>query len=97
MNYRDSLKDKSRIVVKIGSSSLVHKNTGYLDLSKLEKLVRVLTNLRNTGKDVVLVSSGAIAVGRKKNRTWKNIINSGKTGVCCNRTSTAYDDVSKAL
>ena len=66
MNYRDSLKDKSRIVVKIGSSSLVHKNTGYLDLSKLEKLVRVLTNLRNTGKDVVLVSSGAIAVGRKK-------------------------------
>lgn len=66
MNYRDSLKDKNRIVVKIGSSSLAHKNTGYLDLSKLEKLVRVLTNLRNTGKDVVLVSSGAIAVGRKK-------------------------------
>ena len=39
MNYRDSLKDKKRIVVKIGSSSLVHKNTGYLDLSKLEKFV----------------------------------------------------------
>lgn len=66
MNYRDSLKDKKRIVVKIGSSSLTHQNTGYLDLSKLEKLVRVLTNLRNKGKDVVLVSSGAIAVGRKK-------------------------------
>lgn len=66
MNYRDSLKDKKRIVVKIGSSSLAHKDTGYLDLSKLEKLVRVLTNLRNMGKDVILVSSGAIAVGRKK-------------------------------
>lgn len=66
MNYRDSLKDKKRIVVKIGSSSLTHQDTGYLDLSKLEKLVRVLTNLRNMGKDVVLVSSGAIAVGRKK-------------------------------
>lgn len=65
MDYRDSLKDKKRIVVKIGSSSLTHKDTGYLDLSKLEKLVRVLTNLRNMGKDVVLVSSGAIAVGRK--------------------------------
>ena len=37
-----------------------------MDLSKLEKLVRVLTNLRNKGKDVVLVSSGAIAVGKKK-------------------------------
>lgn len=54
MNYRDSLKDKNRIVVKIGSSSLVHKNTGYLDLSKLEKLVRVLTNLRIQGKMLYL-------------------------------------------
>ncbi len=66
MNYRNSLKDKKRIVVKIGSSSLTHKETGDLDLLKLEKLVRVLTNLRNMGKDVVLVSSGAIAVGRNK-------------------------------
>lgn len=66
MNYRSSLKNKKRVVVKIGSSSLTHRETGDLDLSKLEKLVRVLTNLRNMGKDVVLVSSGAIAVGRKK-------------------------------
>ena len=66
MDYRKLLKNKNRIVVKIGSSSLTHKDTGYIDLSKLEKLVRVLTNIRNTGKDVVLVSSGAIAVGRKK-------------------------------
>ncbi len=65
MNYRACLKDKKRIVVKIGSSSLTHKDTGYIDLTKLEKLVRVLTNLRNAGKEVVLVSSGAIAVGRK--------------------------------
>lgn len=65
MNYRDVLKDKKRIVIKIGSSSLTHKDTGYIDLSKLEKLVLVLTNLRNSGKEVVLVSSGAIAVGRK--------------------------------
>ncbi len=65
MNYRECLKDKKRIVVKIGSSSLTHKDTGFIDLTKLEKLVRVLTNLRNSGKEVVLVSSGAIAVGRK--------------------------------
>ncbi|MFQ9933903.1 MAG: glutamate 5-kinase [Lachnospiraceae bacterium] len=66
MNSRENIKDKKRIVVKIGSSSLTHKETGILDLSKLEKLVRVLTNVRNKGKEVVLVSSGAIAVGKKK-------------------------------
>jgi glutamate 5-kinase len=66
MNYREQLKDKKRIVIKIGSSSLTHKESGSLDLSKLEKLIRMLTNLHNMGKDVVLVSSGAIAVGRKK-------------------------------
>lgn len=62
---RKYLKDKKRVVVKIGSSSLTHKETGDLNLAKMEKLVRVLTDLRNQGKDVILVSSGAIAVGRK--------------------------------
>ena len=61
--YRKNLKDKKRIVVKIGSSSLVHEETGKLNLTKVEKLVRVLSDLHNSGKDVVLVSSGAIAVG----------------------------------
>lgn len=62
---RESLKDKKRIVVKIGSSSLQHAATGDLDYLKLEKLVRELCNIRNQGKDVVLVTSGAIAVGKK--------------------------------
>ena len=61
---REALKDKKRIIVKIGSSSLMHKETGRLNLSKVEKLVRELVDLRNLGKDVTLVSSGAIAVGR---------------------------------
>ena len=63
-NYREQLKNKKRIVVKIGSSSLMHNETGRLDLLKVEKLVRVLVDIKNSGKDVVLVSSGAIAVGR---------------------------------
>ena len=62
--YRSKLKDKKRIVVKIGSSSLQHPQTGELDYIKLEVLVRELCNLRNQGKDVVLVTSGAIAQGR---------------------------------
>ncbi len=65
MTVREKLKNKKRIVVKIGSSSLTHPETGRLDLIKLETLVRELTDLRNQGKDVVLVSSGAIAVGRE--------------------------------
>lgn len=66
MNYREKLKDKKRIVVKIGSSSLAFKETGYTNLMKLERLVRVLTSLHNEGKEIILVSSGAISVGKKK-------------------------------
>lgn len=65
MSLRDCIKDKKRIVIKVGSSSLQHKETGGLDYTKLEVLVREICNLRNQGKDVVLVSSGAIAVGRR--------------------------------
>ncbi|HIU77197.1 MAG TPA: glutamate 5-kinase, partial [Candidatus Pelethocola excrementipullorum] len=64
MNLRDRLIDKKRIVIKIGSSSLTHPETGSLDLIKLEILVREISDLRNQGKEVVLVSSGAIMVGR---------------------------------
>ena len=62
---RDSLKNKQRIVIKIGSSSLTHMESGELNLLKIEKLVRVISDLRGVGKDVVLVSSGAIAAGRQ--------------------------------
>lgn len=62
---KDLMADKKRIVIKIGSSSLQHKETGDLDYTKLDVLVRELCNLRNMGKDVVLVTSGAIAVGEK--------------------------------
>ncbi|MCD2491033.1 glutamate 5-kinase [Lacrimispora sp. NSJ-141] len=65
MDRKARLSGKNRIVVKIGSSSLTHKYTGYLNLNKVEKLARVLCDLRNQGMEVVLVSSGAGAVGRK--------------------------------
>ena len=64
MNKREAVKDKKRIVIKIGSSSLMHNETGRLNLGKIEKLVRTIVDIKNSGKDVVLVSSGAIAVGR---------------------------------
>ena len=62
---RKTLRDKKRIVVKIGSSSLQHPQTGELDYIKMDILVRELCNIRNQGKDVILVTSGAIACGRK--------------------------------
>ena len=64
-SIREILKDKKRIVIKIGSSSLTHPETGALNLTKLEVLVREISDLHNMGKDVVVVSSGAIAVGRR--------------------------------
>ena len=62
---RSGIRDRKRIVVKIGSSSLHHMKTGELNLTKMERLVRELCELKNQGRDVILVSSGAIAVGRK--------------------------------
>lgn len=64
-NFRNKLKEKKRIVIKIGSSSLTHEKTGELNLFKIEKLIRVICDLKGEGKDVVLVSSGAIAAGRQ--------------------------------
>lgn len=65
MNLRERLKDKQRIVIKVGSSSLTHEETGALNLTKLEILIREIADLHNMGKEVILVSSGAIAVGRR--------------------------------
>ena len=65
MDRTELMKEKKRIVVKVGSSTLTHAETGDMDLTKMERLVRILADLSNAGKEVVLVSSGAIAVGRK--------------------------------
>lgn len=70
-NYWEKIKEKKRIVVKVGSSTLTHKDTGNLNYSKLEKLVRAISNLKNSGKEVILVSSGAVAC-RKRNLKNRN-------------------------
>lgn len=54
--------DGKRIVVKVGTSTLTHES-GRLNLRRIEQLVKVLCDLSNSGKEVVLVSSGAIGVG----------------------------------
>lgn len=63
--YWNRIKNKRRIVIKVGSSTLTHKETGNLNYLKLEKLVRMISDLKNKGKEVILVSSGAVALGRE--------------------------------
>lgn len=51
-----------RIVVKVGTSTLAHK-TGNLNIRRVEELCKVLSDLKNAGHEIVLVSSGAIGMG----------------------------------
>ena len=54
-----------RIVVKVGTSTLTH-STGRLNLHNMERLARTLSDLEGMGHEIILVSSGAIAVGTAK-------------------------------
>lgn len=59
---REKLRESKRVVVKVGTSTLTYPN-GRLNLQRIEKLAWVLADLQNQGKDVILVTSGAIGVG----------------------------------
>ncbi|MFL2121417.1 glutamate 5-kinase [Marinilactibacillus psychrotolerans] len=59
---RQSLSQSNRIVIKVGTSTIMYPN-GSINLQRLEKLAFVLSDLKNQGKQVILVSSGAIGVG----------------------------------
>lgn len=62
---RASIPLAQRIVVKVGTSTLTHDN-GTINLVRMDKLARILSDLVNQGKQIILVSSGAIAVGVNK-------------------------------
>lgn len=54
-----------RIVIKVGTSTLAH-STGRLNIRRVEELVKVMSDLKNSGNEVILVSSGAIGMGAGK-------------------------------
>lgn len=60
-----NIDDKKRIVIKVGTSTLTHK-TGRLNIRRMEKLVKVISDIQNSGRQVTLVSSGAIGLGMGK-------------------------------
>lgn len=64
MERKEILSKKKRIVIKVGTTTITYEETGNINLDKLEKFVRILINLRNQGKEVIVVSSGAVGVGR---------------------------------
>ena len=64
MDYRQELKDKKKIVIKIGTSTITYPETGNINLDKLEKFVRILINLRNKGKEFIAVPSAPLGIGR---------------------------------
>ena len=51
-----------RVVVKVGTSTLTHEN-GQLDLRRISDIVRILSDFKNAGKEIILVSSGAVSAG----------------------------------
>ena len=55
-------KEIKRIVFKVGTSSLTY-DTGKINIRRMSALARVLSDLKNAGKEIVLVTSGAIGVG----------------------------------
>ena len=65
MTARNRLPLAKRIVIKVGTSTITH-NTGGLNLYRIECLVRELVDIANQGKDIILVTSGAIAAGMNR-------------------------------
>ena len=59
------ISERKRVVVKVGTSTLTHR-TGRLNIRRVENLVKKLADLQNAGHEIVLVSSGAIALGMGK-------------------------------
>ena len=61
----NSFKNAKNIVIKVGSSSLTYE-TGLINMRQIELLCKLIADIRNSGRSVTLVSSGAIAVGTAK-------------------------------
>ncbi|MCC8042328.1 MAG: glutamate 5-kinase [Oscillospiraceae bacterium] len=59
------ISSKKRVVVKVGTSTLTHK-TGKVNIRRMERLVKVLSDLQNSGLEIILVSSGAVSLGMDK-------------------------------
>lgn len=62
---REQIKNSKKIVIKIGTSTLTYEN-GNLNLRRIEKIAQTISDLVNNDKQVILVTSGAVGVGKNK-------------------------------
>ena len=60
-----TLQDAKRVVFKVGTSTLTYSGGG-INIRRLEKFIKVLSDLKNQGKEIILVTSGAIGIGMGK-------------------------------
>lgn len=60
-----NISEKKRVVIKLGTSTLAHK-TGKLNIRRMTNLVRVISDLHNSGREIIMVSSGAVGLGAGK-------------------------------
>lgn len=60
-----NISEKKRIVIKLGTSTLAH-STGKLNIRRMSNLVRVISDLHNSGREIIMVSSGAVGLGAGK-------------------------------
>lgn len=57
-----NISNKNRIVVKVGTSTIAHR-TGGLNIRTMRRMTRILSDIKNSGKQIILVSSGAVGLG----------------------------------
>jgi glutamate 5-kinase len=62
MTHREVLKEKKRIIVKVGTALLTGEN-GKINLLRLERLAQEIASIHDSGKEIILVSSGAVGAG----------------------------------
>jgi len=65
MDFRDNIKNAKRIVFKFGTNALINKS-GDLSLSRIYAFIESITELKKQGKEIIIVTSGAVGVGAKK-------------------------------
>lgn len=82
IDRKSILLNKKRIVIKVGTTTITYSESGNINLEKLEKFVRILINLLNQGKEIIVVSSGAVGVGRSALGLEKKPDTDGKKQAC---------------